>query len=86
MIIPPSSCVGICGNAQRQTIIDLILRLYDPQFGTILINDIDIKKYDVESLRSAMGSVSPDTSAIFNYSVLENIAMGLVKAKTSVIM
>jgi len=45
--------VGIVGSsgAGKSTIFHLLLRLYDPDEGTILINGIDIKEYPIRWLR-----------------------------------
>lgn len=51
--------VGING-AGKSTIVKLILRLYDPDKGRVLINGIDIKKYRLADVRKAMGVVFQD--------------------------
>lgn len=43
--------VGLNGSG-KSTLIKLLLRMYDPDSGTIYINDIDIKKYRISELRS----------------------------------
>jgi ABC-type multidrug transport system fused ATPase/permease subunit len=43
-----------CG---KSTIVSLILRFYDVNEGQILIDGVDIKEYDLRSLRAAMGLV-----------------------------
>lgn len=47
-------------GAGKSTIIKLILRLYDVNDGMILVNDVDIKKYNVFSLRKAITTVFQD--------------------------
>ncbi len=46
--------IGLNGSG-KSTIIKLLLRFYDPQEGTIKINDLDIKEYDIYSVRKVFG-------------------------------
>jgi len=64
--------VGTSGSG-KSTLADLLPRFYDPTEGCILIDGIDLREFDVKSLRKAMGIVSQDTF-LFNASVRENIA------------
>jgi ATP-binding cassette, subfamily B, bacterial len=66
--------VGVSG-AGKSTAISLILRLYDPQAGRILIDGVDIKKYRRESLRAAIGIVLQN-SLLFGATIRENITYG----------
>ena len=70
--------VGTSG-AGKSTIINLLTRLYDPEFGRILIDGIDLRHVTQRSLRSQIGLVSQDI-ILFNCSVRENIRMGLLSA------
>ena len=54
---------------------DLIPRFYDPQEGKILIDGVDLRELEINSLRRKMAVVSQDTF-IFNASVKYNIAYG----------
>ncbi len=66
--------VGASGSG-KSTIASLILRLYDPQSGTITIDGVDIRDYKRESLRREVGIVLQD-SFLFGASIRENIAYG----------
>ena len=66
--------VGASG-AGKSTIASLILRLYDPQQGKILIDGIDIREYQRQSLRQQIGLVLQD-SILFGATVRENISYG----------
>jgi ATP-binding cassette subfamily B (MDR/TAP) protein 1 len=66
--------VGPSGSG-KSTIVALVLRLYDVQSGSILIDGRDIKEYNVAHLRSALGLVSQDPQ-LFSLSVSQNIALG----------
>ena len=61
-----------CG---KSTIVSLLLRFYDVDQGRILIDGVDIKEYDLKSLRHAMGLVMQEPT-LFNYTVIENILYG----------
>mmetsp|Transcript_50149 Transcript_50149/g.68519 ORF Transcript_50149/g.68519 Transcript_50149/m.68519 type:complete len:138 (-) Transcript_50149:67-480(-) len=47
--IEKNECVAIVGESGsgKSTFINLVMRFYDPDFGTVLIDDIDIKKYNI---------------------------------------
>jgi ABC-type multidrug transport system fused ATPase/permease subunit len=51
--IQPNERVGLVGESGsgKSTIVQLIYRFYEPHFGTIEIDGIDIKKYNIKSLR-----------------------------------
>ena len=70
-----TALVGTSG-AGKTTLADLIPRLYDPTQGMILIDGIDMRNLDIDSLRRKMAIVSQDTF-IFNASVRDNITYGL---------
>ncbi|EKQ58029.1 MULTISPECIES: ABC transporter ATP-binding protein [unclassified Clostridium] len=70
--------VGETG-AGKTTITNLISRFYDPTFGSVKIDGIDIKDVTVESLRSQMGIMLQD-SFLFSTSIKENIRYGKLNA------
>jgi subfamily B ATP-binding cassette protein MsbA len=70
--------VGQSG-AGKSSIINLISRFYDPSSGKILINNQEINKVDIVSLRNSISLVSQDT-IIYNKSFLENIKFGKLEA------
>ncbi len=67
--------VGPSGSG-KTTFVDLLPRFYDPIDGAILIDGIEIKKIDVQSLREKIGIVTQET-ILFNDTVRNNIAYGL---------
>ena len=73
-VIFPGEQVGIIGRigSGKSTIEKLILKLYDPTEGSILIDDIDISQLDPERLRKYIGYVSQDI-VLFRGTLKENI-------------
>jgi subfamily B ATP-binding cassette protein MsbA len=64
--------VGASGSG-KSTLADLLPRFYDPTEGQISIDGMNLREFELKSLRKAMGIVSQDTF-LFNASVRENIA------------
>ncbi len=62
-------------GAGKSTVVALLLRLYEPSSGRILIDGIDIRRYTRASLRREIGVV-PQDNMLFAVSVRENIAYG----------
>lgn len=71
--------VGSSG-AGKSTLADLVPRFYDTTEGSILIDGVDIRDINVESLRNQMGVVTQE-SILFNDSVSKNIAFAMPNAK-----
>jgi ATP-binding cassette, subfamily C, bacterial LapB len=73
-IINPGEHVAILGKigSGKSTILKLILKLYEPTQGTILIDDIDLSQIDPANLRKNIGYVSQHVS-LFNGTLKENI-------------
>jgi len=65
--------VGPTGSG-KTTIIRLLCRLYEPQSGQILIDDIDIKDIPIATLRNMLGVVLQDTF-IFSGNVADNLKL-----------
>jgi ABC-type multidrug transport system fused ATPase/permease subunit len=79
--IPKNKMTAIVGTsgAGKSSIVNLIARLYDCSSGEILIDNKNIKAYQIESWRQSMAVVSQDTF-IFNESVLTNIRFAKLDA------
>ncbi|MBD0378680.1 ABC transporter ATP-binding protein [Paenibacillus sp. WST5] len=71
--------VGPSG-AGKSTIINLLLRFYDPDEGAVLLDGVDLRNYDLHDLRSHIALVLQD-NILFSGTVYENIAYGNPKAE-----
>jgi ATP-binding cassette, subfamily B, heavy metal transporter len=80
--VPAGETLAIVGpsGAGKSTIARLLFRFYDPQSGTILIDDQRINNVTQASLRAAIGIVPQDT-VLFNDDIGYNIAYGKAGAK-----
>ena len=74
--INPGETVAIVGHtgSGKTSIISLINRLYEIQQGKILIDQVDIREYNIESLRRHIGVVLQDVF-LFSGSIMENITL-----------
>ena len=70
-------CAALVGDngAGKSTVVKLLLRLYDPDEGEILLNGINIKEFEVKSYRAAFSAAFQDHQ-ILAMTVLENLTMG----------
>lgn len=77
LTIRPGEKVGLIGRsgAGKSTIVNLLLRFYEPQSGTVSIDGQDISGITQESLRAQIGLVTQDTS-LLHRSVRDNIIYG----------
>ena len=67
--------VGIAGTtgAGKSTLVSLLLRLYDPSSGRIVLDGVDLRDFRVRDLRNQFAIVLQDT-VLFSCSIAENIA------------
>jgi HlyB family type I secretion system ABC transporter len=84
---PAGTFVGIVGQSGsgKSTLIKLLPRLYPIESGRILVDDYDISKVELYSLRQQIGIVPQDT-LLFEGSVQENIALNYPDATTDQII
>jgi len=75
--IEPYQRVALVGptGCGKTTLVKLILRLYEPQKGTILLDGVDIRDYPLQILRRHIGYIEQDIY-LFSRSINENIAFG----------
>ncbi len=75
--VQPGQRVALVGpsGGGKSTLVSLLLRLYDPQSGQILIDGQDVRDYQLDSLRNQISIVLQD-SILFGTSIRDNIAYG----------
>lgn len=79
--IKPGETIALVGptGAGKTTIVNLISRFYDIQEGAIYIDDYNLKKVSIESLRQQMGVMTQD-NFLFSGTIKENIRYGRLDA------
>ena len=72
--LPAGRVLGILGRtgSGKSTLINLIPRIYDPPPGTVFLDGIDVRDYDLALLRGAV-SIVPQDSFLFSASIKDNI-------------
>jgi ATP-binding cassette subfamily B protein len=80
--IMPGTRVGLIGRtgAGKTTIISLLTRFYDPNFGCIRLDGIDLRQYKTSDVRNQFAIVLQDP-VLFSTSIAENISYGKPEAK-----
>ena len=86
-MVDPGETVALVGpsGGGKSTIVNLLLRFYEPDQGSIHIDERDIKKYRLISLRNQISSVLQE-SILFGMSVRDNIGFGKPKAEMPAII
>jgi ATP-binding cassette subfamily B protein len=81
--IPIGSFTGFVGQSGcgKSTLLKLIPRLYEPTRGKVLIDDLDVSKVELYSLRRQLGFV-PQDCLLFEGSIYSNIAVADQEAET----
>lgn len=76
--IPKGKTIAFVGKsgAGKSTIVDLLVRLYEPKSGLITIDGIPLSEIKLETWRNQLGVVSQDTF-IFNDTIYNNICFGM---------
>jgi subfamily B ATP-binding cassette protein MsbA len=79
--VKPSEIIAIVGpsGAGKTTLVNLIPRFYDVTRGTLKLDGVDIRDYDLDALREQIGLV-PQESLLFADTVLNNIRYGRLEA------
>jgi len=77
LTVNPGEMIGIAGvtGAGKSTLIKLLLRLYDPTEGQVLLDGIDLRELELSELRKQIALVSQEVY-LFHGTIAENIAYG----------
>ena len=77
LVINPGETIGILGatGCGRSSLVNLIPRFYDVTKGEVLIDDVNVKDYDLQVLRDKV-SIALQKPEIFSTTIAENIAWG----------
>jgi ATP-binding cassette subfamily B protein len=77
--LAPGERIALVGEngAGKTTLVKLLARLYDPDEGRILLDGVDLREYDVDSLRRNVGVIFQDFVR-YDFMLKENIAVGNV--------
>jgi len=80
--LAPGERIALVGEngAGKTTLVKLLARLYDPTEGRILLDGVDLREYDVESLRQNVGVIFQDFVR-YDFVLKENIAVGNIAAR-----
>ena len=86
LTVRPGEAIALVGasGAGKSTIVNLLLRFYDPQAGQVCIDGIDLREVTLNSLRQQIAIV-PQETILFSGSIAQNIALGNPKASHSAI-
>ena len=81
LTIEPGEHIALVGlnGAGKTTLIKLLTRLYDPTHGQILLDGVDLRDYDLQSLHQRFGVIFQDFVR-YQFSVRENIGFGQIDA------
>lgn len=80
--LAPGEVLALVGEngAGKTTLVKLLARLYDPVEGRVLLDGRDLRDYDLEALRSAIGVIFQDFVR-YNLPAADNIAVGRIEAR-----
>ena len=87
LTINPNEKIALVGESGcgKSTFVNLLMRFYEVDSGSIYLDGINIKDYNLYDLRKAISLVMQEP-IIFNYSILENILYGKLDASNTEVL
>jgi ATP-binding cassette subfamily B protein len=81
LCIPAGATISVVGHtgSGKSTLASLVPRLMDPTAGAVLVDGIDVRRYDPQELRRHIGFV-PQETFLFSATIARNIAFGVESA------
>jgi len=81
LTIQPGEKLGIIGatGAGKSSLVNLITRFYDPEEGTVLVDDVDVREFAFDTLRTRVAIVLQET-VLFSGTIRDNIAFNAPNA------
>ncbi|MCH9667305.1 MAG: ABC transporter ATP-binding protein/permease [Actinomycetia bacterium] len=77
LTVPPGTTTAVVGStgSGKSTLLSLICRLYDVTSGSVSVDGIDVRDFDIEQLWSTLGLV-PQRGYLFSGTVADNLQLG----------
>lgn len=87
LTIIPGEEIAIVGpnGAGKSTLVKLLCRFYDPTNGQILINNIDLKEYDINYWYKYLSLLTQEFNTYPNLNLRENVSIGTIKKDQDII-
>ena len=84
--IPAGTTVGVTGpTGSGKTLLgQMVGRLFDPSHGQVLLDGVDLREYDLKTMRAHIGTV-PQEPFLFSESIAQNIAFGMGQDQPEVV-
>lgn len=81
LVVQPGEKLGVIGatGAGKSSLVNLIPRFYDPEEGSVLLDDIDVRDLAFDTLRTRVSMVLQET-VLFSGTLRENVAFGAPEA------
>ncbi len=85
--IQPRTTLAIVGKSGsgKSTLVSLLPRFYDPQQGSVMLDGMDVREYDLADLRNQVSIVSQDV-VLFNDTIRNNITFGMANVSEEAIL
>ncbi len=85
--IAPRTTLAIVGKSGsgKSTLVSLLLRFYDPQTGSVMLDGVDVREYRLADLRNQVSLVSQDV-VLFNDTIRNNIRFGMTNASAEAVV